>query len=263
MSQWMDLEHLRKVVLKRKEAEDIHDLRVASRRMRATLELFAPFIHGRLVKRLTREIRMITREVGRLRNIDEALLYFGQDAALFPALQPRLAAAREGELKSMVKVLKPFPVDEMERMLRLAVADLSANPQQDTADSSLPVYLSKTAVNRFQAVYDLILPATDPEAAETRHALRIAIKKWRYLLEALSRIFDHDFQEALDLLKEYQTILGSLNDLTEFEALCGKMRLPADVHMKIGAMLAKDNAQQLARFLELASSRRPHYTFSI
>ena len=52
--QWEELLRLRGSVLKRSEIEAIHDLRVASRRLRSVLEAMLPLLGTRQVRRLRR-----------------------------------------------------------------------------------------------------------------------------------------------------------------------------------------------------------------
>ena len=259
-SQWNEFCELRELVLRRGDTDSIHDLRVASRRMRASVGLFAPFIAGKDVKNISKELRRITRELGRLRNIDEAVIYFGTLPSPLPALCGMLSAVREDEMKAVTDILKPFPRQRLDGMLREAVAGLAGIPCDD---QTLPVYLSGKSIQRYQAVYDLLLPATIPENVETRHALRIAIKKWRYLLETLGQVCQQDYSATLETLKEYQTLLGSLNDMVEFGALSDTLLLPVHEREEITAALARDSATYLARFIETAATRPLQYTFSL
>jgi CHAD domain-containing protein len=259
-SLWNEFCGLRELVLRRGDTDTIHDLRVASRRMRATVGLFAPFITGKAVKNISKELRRVTRELGRLRNIDEAVIYFGALPVPLPVLSAMLPAARAEEIKAVTDILKPFPRQCMDGMLRAAVAELAGIPCDD---QSLPVYLSEKSIRRYQAVYDLLLPARIPENVETRHALRIAIKKWRYLLETLGQVCQHDYSVTLETLKEYQALLGNLNDIVEFGRLCDTLILPVHEIEEIKAAFARDAAEYLAKFIEKAAVRPLQYTFSL
>ena len=259
-SQWNEFCDLRELVLKQGDTDAIHDLRVASRRMRATVGLFAPFIAGKIVKHIAKELRRITRELGRLRNIDEAAIYFGALTAPLPALCGMLSEARMQELKAVTEILKLFPRQEMDRMLRETVAELAGIPCDD---QTLPAYLSEKSIQRYQTVYDLLLPSTIPENIEMRHALRVAIKKWRYLLETLGQVCQHDYSTTLETLKEYQTLLGRLNDMVELSTLCDTLILPLHEREEISAALVRDSAAYLAKFIETAATRQLQYTFSL
>src|SRR5690242_5285968 len=56
--------------------DDIHDLRVSSRRLREALALFAPCFPDRKMGRINSRIKRLTNLLGTMRNTDEALLYF-------------------------------------------------------------------------------------------------------------------------------------------------------------------------------------------
>jgi CHAD domain-containing protein len=260
-SQWHEFCRLRKTVLGQCDTDSIHDLRVASRRMRATLGLFAPFISGKSVKALSKEIRRVTRELGHVRNIDEAIIYFSASSTPLPALEERLRTVREKEIRTVIKVLKRLPRQDMARMLRKAVAGLSGRSSQDSIDLELPPYLSEISIQRYQAVYDLLAPASMPENRAMLHGLRIAIKKWRYLLETIGQVCGQDYGATLETLKEYQTVLGSLNDMAEFAVLSDSLGLPPEEAKEIKAALERDSEKYLARIIEIAASRPIQYTF--
>jgi CHAD domain-containing protein len=259
-SQWNEFCDVRETVLRKGDIDSIHDLRVISRRIRATVGLFTPVIAGKVVKRISKTFQMVTRKLGRLRNIDEAVMYCSGLSFPLPVLNRLLHVARGEEMKAVTDALKLFPRQEMDRLLRETVAELAGIACDDQA---LPVYLSETSIQRYQNVYDLLLPATIPENGETRHALRIAIKKWRYLLETLGQLCQRDYGATLETLKEYQTQLGHLNDMAEFTALCDTLILPLDEREMMTAALARDSVQYLTRFIETAATRPLQYTFSL
>ena len=260
-SQWDEFCRLRMVVLGHLDTDSIHDLRVASRRMRATLALFSPFVPGTALNNSLKEIRRVTRALGHVRNIDEAVLYFAALPAPLPALAEVLRRARGKEIKAVMKVLKALPCREMDRKLRKMVAELTGGSSPGSIDQRLPAYLSDISIQRYQSLYDQLVPALIPENVAQRHGLRIAIKKWRYLLETLGQVCGKDYGSTLDSLKEYQSVLGRLNDMVEFAALCEGQALPTDETQKIEVALARDTALFLADFMKVAASRPLHYTF--
>jgi CHAD domain-containing protein len=231
--------------------------------MRATLGLFAPFLPAKSVKILSREIRRVTRELGRVRNIDEAGIYFSLLPAPLPVLTGRLRKARQKEIAVVIKALKRFPCRNMTGILRKAAARLAESSLNDSIDQGLPAYLSDTSIQRYQALHDLLTPALIAENRDLRHRLRIAVKKWRYLLETAGQVCGQDYVATLDALKEYQTVLGSLNDMVEFKALSNTLRLPQEERQVIKAALKRDTERHLASFIEVAASRPIHYTFHL
>jgi CHAD domain-containing protein len=260
-SQWLEFDTMRRAVVRKQDTDTIHDLRVASRRMRATLGLFSPFISQGRAKRLTCGLRAVTRSLSRLRNIDEAVLHFEPLFAQLPHLASRLAAARRHEAASVAATLASIDAAALERRVRRAVFDLVRTAHHPETTDHLLVHLSRISVRRYLTMHDLFLPAMEAGRPDRRHALRIAIKKWRYLLEALEQVCGHDYTCAINLLKEYQGILGRLNDMQEFSALCRELSLPADERAVVEADLGASAADWLGRFFELASTRRPTYSF--
>src|SRR6185369_9560789 len=79
-SHWEEMLRLRRVVMKGGGQEDIHDLRVASRRFRAAFALLEPLAHPGAGRVVVRRVRRITRTLGTLRNLDEALAFFSAHA---------------------------------------------------------------------------------------------------------------------------------------------------------------------------------------
>jgi CHAD domain-containing protein len=231
--------------------------------MRATLALFTPFLSAKTVKRLSKEFRQVTRELGHVRNIDEAIIYFNSFSVNLPSLTKRLRRARKLEIKDVFKVLKRFPYQDMERKIRKAVAGLGGSLSHGSIDEELPVYLSETCIQRYQVLHGLLAPAIIPENMAERHELRIAIKKWRYLLETIGQVCRQDYTATLEVLKGYQGVLGNLNDMVEFGALSAKLSLPPEEAQVINSALARDSAGYLASFVRIAAHQPLQYTFHL
>ncbi len=261
--QWSEFLQLRDEVLKHRNMDDIHDLRVASRRIRAIVGLFSPYIPPKMRKGIVRSMRKTTRELGRLRNIDEAQAYFGVADHELPAISSALVKLRKEEMKSVARLLQHFPLGWVDGLLRNSVANLAGQDNGASSGSGFAGYLSEEAQHRFQVMIELLPAATAPEQEEERHLFRIAVKKWRYLLETLAHISGQDYRDAIAGLKEYQTALGNLNDMVEFEGLCEALKLPDKELATAHEMLAKDKAHHLAHFLELAAAHPPDYTFKM
>jgi CHAD domain-containing protein len=263
LAQWEEFCRLRTVVLGGHDPDSIHDLRVASRRIRATLALFTPFIPAKTVKSLSKKIRQVTRELGHVRNIDEAIIYFNTLPVGLPCLAKQLRRARKQEIKAVFKVLKRFPGRDMERIIRKAVAKLGGSLSHGRIDEELPVHLSETSIQRYQVLHSLLAPAVIPENMAERHELRIAIKKWRYLLETIGQVCRQDYTATLEVLKGYQGVLGNLNDMVEFGALSAKLSLPPEEAQVINSALARDSAGYLASFVRIAAHQPLQYTFHL
>ena len=266
-AQWEELLRLRRAVMKTSDLDDIHDLRVASRRFRAVIELFYPFTPKGLKKELKKNVRALTRVLGGLRNVDEAVLFFQSRITTGISSENRLfrklAGQRSSELKRIEKSLEAFNYRKLDRTVRGIVAGLNEDSISERHNVSLMAYFSDVSIGLYLPIHQLLAVATVPEHRASRHALRIAIKKWRYFLETIAPILDREYDPLLEMIKEYQSILGKMNDITEFELLLGKIHLPAAEQDCFEATLRAEDARLLESFTELIELKPFPYTFLI
>ena len=264
-SHWEELLRLRFVVLKSCEHEDIHDLRVASRRFRAALNLLSPMCRTGDVRRVSKAVRRLTRTLGELRNLDEALLFFrshtGQSA--LPDLIERLAAMRENEERRVLGALMEFKPHKLDRLVREMVAGITTCNSAKWAIPPLPAYLSDTSISLFETLQSFLPAALCFENSEQRHSLRIAIKKWRYFMEIVSKIVEQNQDALLERLKRYQSLLGSMNDMTVFNEMCRDSGVAGDEPGAAQEIIAGETKRLFGEFVLLVATEPLSYTFLI
>ncbi len=265
LAQWNELLRLRGEVLKTSDLEAIHDLRVASRRFRAALELFEPWLPPKKAALIKKSTRKLTRLLGGLRNIDEALLFFRLHTPATTGggyqICRILSEKRPGELTLINKSLSSFDRRPLGRMVRKAADRLGEGRIAAGTSFPLATYFPDTCLSLFQPIHDLLPVATSPGQRESRHALRIAIKKWRYFFEIVGAVLGRDCSAMLGLLKEYQTILGHMNDIAVFGELCGTLALSRHERMFIEATLQAEDELLLQKLADLIERKPLTYTF--
>jgi len=218
-------------VLKTFDPEDIHDLRVASRRLREGLLLFAPCYPGDGLAWILKRIRKVTRLLGDIRNSDEAALFFA-------TLVDELDAACRADLSRLVATFREERADELEQLeagLRKLVSAKLSDRFRRTIDnpsllSSLPGgvdpflpladFARETLDARLNDVLALVPAARLPENAAAQHRMRIAVKHYRYRLEILSTLIGPGYQQLHAVVKGYQEVLGKMHDLDVFAGIC-------------------------------------------
>jgi CHAD domain-containing protein len=266
-AQWEELLRLRRAVIKSADLNDIHDLRVASRRFRAVLELFYPFLPKGPKTELRKNIRKLTRILGGLRNIDEAQLFFQTrveaDASVDNELVKSLARLRPLEMKRIERSLKSFDHRTLGKMVREMVAGVNEVSITERNSISLLAYFSDVSIRQYLPIHQLLTVSTIPEHYASRHALRIGIKKWRYFFEIISQILDRDYTTLLELLKEYQSILGRMNDIAEFKILLKTVKQAANERELAKATFAAESTRLLEDFTTLIERKPLTYTFLI
>ena len=206
--------------------DEIHDLRVSSRRLREALSLFAPCYDEVMLKRCSGEVRKITRSLGTLRNLDESFLFFTSltgklemqhRLALTPFLMSR-EAARAPHLAELARFLGEKRPDRFLNRHRRLLSCPSLLNSPGGIDLFMPLreFAEIAMTERYEGLLPLIEPARCPEDDAARHQLRIALKHYRYRFELFEPLADSRYDRVYRLIKQYQEHLGVLNDLTVF-----------------------------------------------
>lgn len=261
--QWKELLELRGQVLNGWEHEDIHDLRVASRRFRALLDLLQPFFGWPDMAAVAREVKRLTKTLGELRNLDEARVFWGarlsggEPSARFLV---RLEELREQERKETARRLKRFSPKKLSPPVKAAASVIGRAKPRPAGMPLFPVYLANCSLERFNAVVSWLPAAVDFLRRTERHNLRISIKKWRYFLEILAGVSGEKHDDVLELLKKYQTLLGSMNDLAVFGCMGREMQIAGEETERI---LLDEEQALFGRFLVLAGSEPLRYVFRL
>jgi CHAD domain-containing protein len=219
----------RKRFLEREDAQSLHGLRVALRRLRAVLILFRPVLI--LPRRLSdRELRRAGHDLADLRDQDvalEAIRAALPEAADCRANLRRLERRRRRETYRVAERLRSARVRGMLRALRRWDKSPAFSVDEDTpATVVLSGLRARVAAVELHPAWSLTLLAgatgalrapdsiyDDDTTAELLHQLRRRIKQVRYQLEVVARVFNRDWMTELERLRVLQESLGVVQDL--------------------------------------------------
>lgn len=200
----------------RGEEEPIHQVRVASRRLRVALPVAAQKPTGRRVLRAVRRLRALTRMAGEGRDLDicasilaEELPRVGFPHAVASMLASRLRTARLRAHRHLVESLASQDLSKLRAKLDAIVARGGA--KRDDAGTILGAQVRREA-RRALAELGALGKRFDPKAL---HALRRRIRWLRYFAE-LDRAFFRGKVANIKGLKGHQEILGQLHDALVF-----------------------------------------------
>lgn len=208
------------------DIEALHDMRVASRRLREALEIFQtcfpPKIYGRLYER----VRRITRALGRARDADVAVDYFAQlladrqnviEQVALQEILRRLTKQQTRRRAEMQQELdKVQPADLVIRFEK-AFAHLERTPPSRQRGSRTALLLARRLfAQRLREVFACQRLIKGEADIEGLHNLRIAVKKLRYAMETLDFAGGEQVKENLKFFKKLQTVLGDLHDRDVF-----------------------------------------------
>jgi CHAD domain-containing protein len=220
-------------VLKGDDADAIHDMRVASRRLQQVLDLLYPKPRPQEYRRLRRQIRRCRQVLGDVRNFDVLLEIVGRLLArkrsarreAWTAVQHFLFMRRsETFLRTTRKIgkinLSVFYVNLKELLHRDKTQDHADEHHVHGATPSRPDFARdltsalESTWGRFEN--QIALSHKDPRP-QVIHGARIATKRLRYLLEVFHEFAVHGSADALVCLRQLQKDLGDWHDLVVLE----------------------------------------------
>ena len=219
-----------------RDIEELHDMRVAARRMRAALRVFRPYLDTTAYKPFRKALRRTGRTLGTVRDLDvfreKAQRYLdalpderrSELAPLLAAWQMRHDAARQGMLTLLDSQAYAQFKNEFGRFLATPGAGAPQAPSEGTAPLSHRVReaVPPLVVAGYAAVraYEGQVEGTDTPLPRL-HQLRITAKGLRYTLEFFREILPAEAESLIDRIKELQEHLGNLQDAV---VTCGILR---------------------------------------
>lgn len=211
-------------------AEALHDMRVASRRLRECFRLFDCFYAPGKLRKTAAAVKKVTRILGITREMDV-------NVGLLRAYKPRRAEwlkacheylleiyefERARRRKGMLKGFDKLDLKSLESKLipfvqtawngasapSLPLDSLQADTLKQFLDNAARVLQEKAIPIRAFAAVDSSAKTND----EDLHRLRIDVKRCRYCLEILNPLYTRRFDKGVELARGLQDILGKIHD---------------------------------------------------
>ena len=211
------------------DVEHVHQLRVATRRARAALELFAELLPQRRVRWISKRLRELRRAAGDARDLD----------VLGGRLSETLAQAPRDSLNAVVKQIGDLRF-EAQRPLKTAYkkAKRKKFPKRSRQLANAATWASEHEPTFAQAAPELLVPRVeefftaaqaDLSDISALHQMRISGKRVRYAMELLAGAFDDSFRNDLyPTFGDIQDELGAINDHAVAIAMIGEWQAAAD-----------------------------------
>ncbi len=200
------------------DIEELHDMRVASRRLRAAMSLFADVLPPSAAK-LEDDLRWIGHSLGAVRDLDVQLEQLDAwltevseaDRRALTALRSLLEAERSAARKTMLADLDSrryeLLVGRFGRMLRSARGRRTGPPSLP-ARAVAPELIGE----RFNAFRKVAEKISDDSPAADYHRVRIRGKRFRYALEFLADLYPGGTRLLTKRMIALQDILGLHQD---------------------------------------------------
>lgn len=209
-------------VAKDEDPEDVHDARVATRRLRASLQVVEGIFDSTFLRELRRGLRRVARSLGVVRDYD---VFLGSVRAFRDRLPeerqaimaPLITAISDARVPARVALTDDLESKRLERFLNrfatfLTTPGVGIVDQSETgAPTRVRDFAGSAIWRRYEQwrAFDAVL---DGAPDEVRHMVRIAGKRLRYTLEFFADALGAGVDQVLSPLMELQELLGSLQD---------------------------------------------------
>lgn len=201
---------------RREDPEDLHQLRVATRRLRSSLRPFRKVFGRETLAPFAEDLRRLTSATGEVRDLDVFMEALDElpSAQRVPSFLAHLQERRNAAVTRMLSTFDdPFYAQFKERFgVFLANIHPWNHPiEREAAQRKVGVEASAIISARLKEVLafrDNL--KTDDDTS--LHRLRIACKRFRYVADFLSEAIDVKRNTLLRPFREMQTVLGEIHD---------------------------------------------------
>ncbi|MEI7832306.1 MAG: CHAD domain-containing protein [bacterium] len=211
-------------VRRAEDIECVHRMRVASRRVRTALNLFADCFPAKRVAQWQEQIKGITKALGAARDTDvqlevlHELLAEAPEQRYLPGIRRVILRLEQRRKRLQVRLIAAL--DRLEERKTLPEMEGALRQQRIHAQlhqvSGTPPQLYRraqaTLIAQLEVMLGYELYLDKPERMLELHAMRIAAKHLRYSLQIYGPIYDGELKEFFTVVRKLQDILGEIHD---------------------------------------------------
>lgn len=201
-------------LLSSNDPEDLHQARVASRRLRLALSAFEKHLPKK-IKHLRGDLKKFTKTLGKARDLDIQAAFLNDLKT-----QPHSPEIIEGLEKISFRLEKKRRIKQKnvaEALKRLADKNIFKKLEKHIPEIEMRNGFKKTAqkqiTRRLDEFSELKKYAYQPEAVKKLHRLRIAAKHLRYTLELFAPVYPKKLEPYAEISHTAQNFLGDIHDM--------------------------------------------------
>lgn len=206
------------------DVEPVHHMRVASRRLRSALEVFADCFPAKKVRAWRKAAKRVTGALGQARDLDVQIQFLRRflenlpERKLRPGVERVLLRLRQQRLDVQPDLEKALdrwqgsdartePAQVVRRMQVAARKEKVRGPSPEVYRKACQAVLM-----RLEEMLAYEAFARRPDQVEKLHELRIAAKRLRYTLEVFEPVYDRELTPFRNDARLIQDQLGSFHD---------------------------------------------------
>ena len=241
-----------------RDPEDVHQMRVAVRRLRAILRASRPLFDPRWVDGPRRELKWLGTVLGGVRDLDVLHAYLRSQLEALPA--PERRAGRQ-------YLLRPLDADRVRarttlraalaspRYARLLARLEAALVRPPVRPSSVP--LRDIVTSEFKKLKKAVKKLPKEPSAEKLHAVRIKVKRARYAAELAQPMIGRRAERFIDKAKKLQDILGEHQDAVVADEYVRRMTQRTPAAQALARQLIKQQRNRRKEALATFSKKWP------
>lgn len=206
------------------DPEALHDMRVATRRLRSAFRVFRDYYRRKTIRPFIRNLRATRRALGPVRDLDVFVEKIDQYQAGLPedergGMEPLLESWKEQREEKRVDMMRylnstrfaHFITDFADFLTKPGAGARRIRKKRPPTGYLVRHVTPRLVYAQLEAVrsYDTVL---DHAPVETLHALRIKFKRFRYTLEFFQEVLGPEAETVIEEVKIMQDHLGDLND---------------------------------------------------
>lgn len=221
-SQWRNYRKEFKRCQKKFSNDAVHEVRIAIRRLLASLGLLGSILPPEHLHQAGRALKKRLKIFARLRDTHAQSLYVEKLRRAFPAARRYHAALARRERRLIKRVRRRLPrardkrlaenISVLKEQLRTLARDRAHEAGRMAAVMAALRAAFAEAARRRRAIR--------ADDTPTIHRTRVAFKKFRYMTEALQPLLPGVSRRTLNAMRDYQTRMGDIQDI---EVLLGAL----------------------------------------
>ncbi len=251
------------------DIEALHDMRVATRRMRAALDIFRPGFKKKIVSRLNKRLKATGRALGRVRDLDVFIEHLQQYRQTLPDEQQAAMDSiiqvwqtrREERREKMLAYLDSNKYEDCKQTLLEFVTDPTLGAKSIATDQPIPYQVGHIGPRLIYTRYEMLRAyetVLDNASLEVLHELRIVTKGFRYLLEYFWEILGPEKEPVIQEVKQLQDHLGDLNDADIASAIIRDFLAEWEQHQFHLPLAERQSPAPMVAYLNYRLNQRHH-----
>ncbi|MGH9970048.1 MAG: CHAD domain-containing protein [Pyrinomonadaceae bacterium] len=220
---------LREKALEWGDPEGVHDMRVASRRLRSALRDFMPYLRKRRLETALGEIKTLADALGQVRDEDVAIIALERviekaPTEVVPGIEEFVElrrAKRDRARKELVQIVSESRIAALRSEFTSALVNAVKAPlRKESAEQNArdPVGVTyrevarATILERLKELEKLSYSLYQPLTVKPLHEMRIAAKRLRYAIELFEQCWGKPIAVFAGKVAALQSSLGELHD---------------------------------------------------